>query len=75
MLLNYRENPFNVQPDGQSVSIEGEDGTSHVITAEEFIGIAFGIMRGGMAGWSERGTYREIKDLAVHFDEVLSRSA
>jgi hypothetical protein len=71
----YCKNPFNVQPDGQSVSIEGEDGTSHVVTAEDFVGLTFRIMRGGMAGWDENGTYREIKDLAVHFDEALSRSA
>jgi hypothetical protein len=68
---SYRESPFKVEGNGQFVRI-GANETSHSLSAEDFLGLTLGIMRGGIIGWDEHGTYQEVKNLVVVFDEALA---
>lgn len=69
---DYATNPFTVWPVGQLIDMEDVYGARHTINNGGFVVLAYRVMRGGWAGWTEDGTYQEIKDLAVSFDKALS---
>jgi hypothetical protein len=69
--LYYQDNPFIVDSEGQ-VSLTGEEGVVHVISPVNFMNLAFRVLRGGMAGWNERGVYEEVQDSVAALDHMLS---
>jgi hypothetical protein len=69
----YEDNPFVVQEDGRSVSFkEPGDGVKHVITSEDFFGLTYEVVNGGIIGWGASGTYPEVKDAVALLDSALS---
>jgi len=69
----YRDNPFAVLEDGQSVGlVEPGGGIKHIVSSEDFFGLTYEVINGGILGWGAHGTYPEVQDAAVLLDSALS---
>jgi hypothetical protein len=70
----YEHSPFVMLEAGQRVGFaEPGDSIKHVVSSEDFFGLTYEVIYGGIMGWGAHGgTYSEVQNAATLLDSALS---